>query len=327
MRAVSLVSSLVVLAGACALDWDALDPRVNDGVGAGVVGGAGGDGGASSGGSGGVGGTGGVGGAGGVGGSVPVLVDRGLLTRYYLDEADSGRGPTEVNDAAPDPLTLSLEYGDLSVGAGGAGGAGGSGPTGPNVTWVEVDGNRGLRWSVAHGSGRAFASVSGTKILDLDGLTEATIECVVAFDGGEASGTVCDRVAHVGVNDNGAFTLCSIDGDRADFRLNGTAAHAWPVGLSSLGRVVLHVVFDSARALEEDRARLYLDGALQAPSSAAVPQAPIALASGQYVLGNRVDDAGSMEGTIFYCAHYTVALSPDEIANNASVLIVDDDTP
>ncbi len=85
-------------------------------------GGSGGRDATSGGGGSGVGGVGGsgVGGSGvggsGVGGNDPpifydgTLVDVGLLARYFIDEAGQGQGPSQLIDAAADPLNLTLSY-------------------------------------------------------------------------------------------------------------------------------------------------------------------------------------------------------------------------
>ncbi|MCA9620068.1 MAG: hypothetical protein KC731_13675, partial [Myxococcales bacterium] len=230
-------------------------------------------------------------------------------------------------DSAPDPLALDLDYGSVG-GVGGGGGAGGAPAGPPNMGFVEVNGHRGLRWSIADQSGKASAVVGGTKILGIDGATAATIEAVVAVEGG-LPGTVCERIAHIGTNSNGSLTLCSEDGQRLDLRVNTMNGPFWSVGLPSLGRVVVHVVLDSSEALAPDRAKLYLDGAL-VPASGGTPIPPgltVALTFGEYAIGNRVDSAASQQGTIFYLAHYLTALTEQEVVNNAQVLAVSDDHP
>ena len=224
----------------CSFDWDALAPRGDAAVttttastgGAGGVGATAGFGGAAV-----TGGNGGIGGAaGGMGGSpLTALHDRGLTTRYYIDEAGSGRGPDELIDAAPDPLTLSLDYGSTAAppigGAGGTGGMMGTGGSEPNWSFTEVDGNRGLSSLVPHRSGGASAGLSAPKLQALDGATEATIECVVDFSVNRDA----SRISHLGVNSWGTLTLAAPSGELS-FRLNGRVVEVWPITWENAGR-------------------------------------------------------------------------------------------
>jgi len=129
------------------------------GGGTGAAGATGGSG-ATGGGTGAMGATGG-GGQGGSGGNAPTLVDRGLLVRYYIDEAASGQTPQQLIDAAPSPLNLTINYT-------------------PSLTFTEVASNRGLHWALLGSSANARTTLDGTKILSgLNGHTTGTIEAVV----------------------------------------------------------------------------------------------------------------------------------------------------
>jgi hypothetical protein len=322
---------LLGMAASCLFAWDDLDPR---GGGGGGVGGIGGDGAGAAttasvggGGTGGTGGTasgstGGATGTGGMGGTpAPVLVDRGLLTRYYLDEADAGVSPSQAMDAAPQPLALDLDYGEL--------GAAGGPPMGDNMEYATVDGQRGLAWMQKNEPGGASHSVNNTKLLALDMLTVGTIE-VVADVQDAGGGAVCSRLSHLGVNNNGSFTLCAQHTSEISFRLNTATPESWTLPLAMLGRSVFHLVLDTMQATASDRVRLFVDGVDQGPGAMEAPpmQAePIALSNGGYVLGNRIGKDGSTVGNLFYAALYQVALSDAEVANNAGVLMASDDSP
>ena len=82
---------------------------------------------------------------------------------------------------------------------------------------------------------------------------------------------------------------------------------------------------------EDGRVRAYIDGVDQGIGSASDPPTTLGetidITSGQYVLGNRQSDNRTPEGNLYYCALYSVALTPDEVSHNAQVLLADDDTP
>jgi hypothetical protein len=247
----------------------------------------------------------------------PALVDRGLLTRYYLDEAASDMGPTMALDAAAMPLDLPIAY-DGGVGGGG-----------PNMSYTEVMGQRGLTWFAKNGGGSPAIAVANTKLVAFDGATQATVECVVEASDAGGMG-VCGRISQLGNNNNGSLTLCMPSAGVASFRLNTVRLEEWSVDFPNLGRTVLHAVFDTNLADPEDRVRLFVDGAPQGIGSvlnAPPVQGDAVVLTGDYVLGNRIVNDGSIVGTIYYCALYTVAFDDAEVANNAALLTLDDDTP
>jgi len=225
-----------------------------------------------------------------------------------------------VQDAAPDPMPLPLDYGAIGTGGG---------TTAPNMSFAEMGGQRGLTWQEKNRSGSAFTTVVGSKLLVLDASTEATIECVADVQDAGGAG-VCNRLSHLGVDTNGTFTLCVNDPNVVSFRLNGTKPEEWNVGLSSLGRTVLHLVLDTQRSQPDDRVRLFVDGVARGigdvTNSPPAAGDAIALSAGDYVLGNRISGDGAVLGTLHYCALYAVALTDAEIAHNAQLLEVDDDT-
>ncbi len=325
-RARVCTTALVALALGCSLDWDALDPRGAASSG-GSIGGAGGAGGATGGGAG-AGGDGGravgSGGAGG-GGGAPALIDRALLTRYFVDEAASGIQPSELTDSAPSPLPLALDYGETD----GGGGAGGS-PGPPNMTFDEVAGNRGLSWTNKSLGGMASVAVTGSKLLTLNGVTAATVECVVDITDAGSSG-VCGRISHLGVASHGNLTLCSNDGRDLSLRMTDMPREEWNVELETLGRVVLHAVVDTTHPDADARLRLFIDGVDRGvgdkTNSPPTQGQPITVSSGHYVLGNRINEDGATRGHLFYCALYAAALDDAEVAHNAALLMASDDTP
>jgi hypothetical protein len=284
----------------------------------------GGDGGAA-GGSGGSGGdavtsTSSAGGMGGSGGSPPALVDRGLVVRYYIDEAASGQMPLQIEDAAPMPLPLPIIY------------------EGNTFGYVEVDGQRGLRWELGNTS-KVMASITGTKVQQmLEGGTAGTIEVVVDTD---VVSNQHSRISHIASPGElgGRFTLAVPPGGQGvlfDFRpAQQQSTGEWDVPLRMAGRVVVHVVLDSSLADPTQRVQAFVDG--QPLPAAAAPVFPIvpptlgemaAFGPGPALfVGNTFNGDTPVRGIVFYSALYAAALTPPELANNVALLLVDDDTP
>jgi hypothetical protein len=324
------LGALLLSGASCTQDWDAFDPRLSEGGAPSGPGGSGagaGSGAGQSGGDGGVGAVGGAGagptsggagglggdGAGGVGGQPPPLNDRGLLARYYLDEATSGSTPASVADAAPAPLDLPMDY---------------SGP----VTFDAPGGHAGLTWPDFGVDGGAHATIAGTKIEQIHGSTTGTIECVVEL---VASSPSSSRLSHIGTgSDPGRFTLYSDEATTAGFDwLAGDSAEEWAVDFAALGRTVLHLVLDTNRADPEDRILLYINGQVQPPGGtinvlpALGATTALVVGTDSYALGNRAIGGRSFHGHLFYSALYTAALTDAEIQENAAILLASDDTP
>jgi hypothetical protein len=112
----------------------------------------------------------------------------------------------------------------------------------------------------------------------------------------------------------------------------GTVAE-WSVDLLSLGRVVAHIVLDTTLATATERVRLYVNGSDQgAPGVLSNPpllnaETELIAPTDSYALGNRTIGGRSFQGTLYYCAMYSTALTPAEVQQNAAVLMMDDDSP
>ncbi len=327
-RAVAAVAVAVVGLAACNSLWGVDDlqfggsPGTSTGGSGGLGGSTGSAGFGGSGGNGGTAGGGGVvggGGTGGHGGQPPVLTDRGLVVRYYLDEAASGQAPTEIHDGAVNPLDLTLSYA-------------------PELSFIEIAGNRGLQWTEASAEGRATVAVAGTKLLDtIHDSTMATAELVVAVE----NSVYFDRFlsVHLSNQPGDHFGLALPFGATSisfhPYAWTGDNAGEWTVALTTLGRVVIHVVIDTTLSAEADRTRLFVDGsaaaATTAPSTTFVPlQAGATIDLGTntiFTVGNKPGTSRSIQGTIFYVALYAAALTGAEIDNNGKVLIANDDHP
>jgi len=237
------------------------------------------------------------------------LANSGLIVRYFMDEAASGQAPAALLDAAPAPLPLSIDY------------------AGTSASYCESDGHRGLCWLVQGSAARASAAVDGTKISSaLNGSTGGTIELVV-----DMTGANYDRLSHVATNAGGDFSLGLSPHYRLGFAWHGGEWPVdWTVALESLGRVVLHLVLDTTQGVPADRVKLYVDGTALTPALTTPPAQNDTIAlqtNGLYVLGNYFSGAGSIQGAIDYAAMYSLPLTDTEVANNASMLAIDDDSP
>ncbi len=241
--------------------------------------------------------------------STACLVARGLLARYFLDEAESGDGPNHALDSAPNPLDLPIDKDD-------------------NMSYSTYGGNTGLEWQTAGGNGSAFISVAGTKLATIDGQVSATIEAVIEV----RSVINGSRVVNFGQgSEGGLFTLRLQSENNPRLWWNHeTVMGSWDRDLQDI-RAVVHVVYDSNQGDPDDRRRLYVDGQLVAPTGGDPPGMgagiDLFLGDPEFSLGNRANGNRAMEGVLYYAALYTEALSQDEIYYNVAILELDDDRP
>jgi hypothetical protein len=101
----------------------------------------------------------------------------------------------------------------------------------------------------------------------------------------------------------------------------------WSVIHERMGKVAIHVVVDTTAEAPGDRARLFSNGDLVAPSPAqAIPQdAMLELDPGSlFVVGSAVS---SVRGSLYYLALYDGALSSERVADHADALASSDDRP
>lgn len=238
---------------------------------------------------------------------VPVIVNRGLLVRYYLDDAAPGSSlPSTMQDSAPDPLPLSVitDRGDPDP--------------------VEESTGRGLSWDEEGRDGRLGAWVDGTKVRSrVRDSKQGTIECVARI----VRTANASRFVHIGSGSElGRFSGLMA----ADLHLSiNNQLYTWPFPMSARNRRALFtMVFDSEAAAPQARQRLYIDGVDQGPAQDSVPEdteISLPFTSSYLVVGNRTGGDSSMEGELFYCAVYTEALDATEVARNAAVLLNHDD--
>ena len=242
------------------------------------------------------------------GGEEPELTDDGVVVRYFLDDYRRGAPPNggTAKDAGPMPV-LDLPF----VMQGG------------QPAYDASSGNSGLTWTNASNNGRAIAPVIDTKIMDLDGLTEFTLEIVVDIEAANGAGT---RYIHIGTSNDHSIALVSDNPQSMHLRThasNGTAF--WDPDLTN-GRTVCTVVVDLS-LMGADRYRLFLNGSEEVDATSSQNLEMVQIDAGHSIsLGNRTDGDRAMVGTLFYAAIYDRALSPDEVQQNADALGNSDDS-
>ena len=233
------------------------------------------------------------------------LVDPGLVVRYFMDEASAGTEPTELIDSAPDPLNLPITYGQ--------------------AVYVD-DGNRGLRWAVALGTGKVEAGLGTPKLsTHLRDASRLTMEVVVDVDGANGT-TLCNIVGMRGSNPD--FMLSAIGQTELRFHrpLNILGA-SWET-INHHQRMVVHVVYDTTATDPERRIELYKNGLVVAKTTTNPPPLDSTLGlppASEFMIGNNQDETRSIAGTIYYVAYYDQPLTADEVANNAARLLANDD--
>lgn len=236
-----------------------------------------------------------------------LLVNDGVVVRYFLDEAPSGGSPILAADSTDDPFDLPVDY------------------TGEGLSYVEVDGNRGLEWSAVGLDAGARAPLVGSELEGLAGVTSLTFEVVFQIEEVMNQGS---RILHVGAgNPPGRLSLASPAADELEFAWNDTIVRTWTVKGLLNTRHVAHVVVDTTAPNATDRIRLVLDGAEVVPKGdGQINQGETATLGGGviFALGNR-DMQRSFRGVLFYAAVYAGALGDAAIAQNIAVLLKSDD--
>lgn len=241
------------------------------------------------------------------------MVDRGLLVRYHIDEADRDSLPPQIRDATEDPFNLDIE------------------PS-ASMTLGEFGGHYGLRWDAARRDGGTVGYIDeGIKVREgLIGKTALTVEMVVSMRGTNNMDTFLFRLG----DPTDQVEIFSLESDEPDFVdlvwPSDVTVARWPLQFGDVRRV-LHLVIDTGLPEESRRARLYENGIpipLAAGASYLAENHRIAQQDGRTLsLGNRPGAGHSIEGAIFYAAVYTAPLTPEEVAHNAARLLLDDDTP
>jgi len=251
------------------------------------------------------------GGNGGAGGCTNCLVDRGLVARYFIDEADSGQAPAALLDAAPGGLPLTIDYGGPAV-----------------LAFSGAPGKRGLQWTMQGTAAKASAPIAGTKLVSmLDGSAQATMEMVVEIESVVFGGS---GVAVIGAGNNfgGLSFAVRPSNEVVLFWHGGTPVGNWTSTVVGAGRLVLHAVLEATHPDPLMRARYYVNGMETASAVPTVADGEVIDLSGEttFVVGSGVSVARSPKGIIAYVAYYNVAMAQAEILVNVARLNVSDDT-
>ena len=232
-----------------------------------------------------------------------------LLARYWMEEASSGQGPTQLLDDQASPLNLPITY------------------DGANYSYTAPATGRGWTSTTNNNQGRATTLVDGTKIqTTLDGATAATIEIVVAID---ALNSSWSRLIHIGDNsDSGYFTLSSPNTTTLAFTSLVTNRGQWNPGFDGT-RAVFHLVYDSSEPTAGDRVRLYKNGTLLTSTGGTAPplNETLSIPNGKYfAIANRELCCRSFDGAIYYAAVYDGALTAAEASTKSTALLALDDS-
>ncbi|HEY5922208.1 MAG TPA: LamG-like jellyroll fold domain-containing protein [Kofleriaceae bacterium] len=235
-----------------------------------------------------------------------VLTTRGLVARYFIDEASAGIDPTALVDSAPNPLALPLTY---SAG----------------FNFKQLPHGWGLQWTSISEDGRASVSVAGTKLAALASSKTWTYEVVLDV---RMQGTQ-SRIMGVNNNVSNYGNASLLTGSATDLRLYMEPEVAsWNGNIDlARGRTVLHAVVATTAA--SDRATVSIDGMLVARNSNdfAPSTMPIFGATDFFTLGNVEGSSRSFVGDLSYAAVYDVALTEAKIAANTALLLANDDRP
>jgi len=239
-----------------------------------------------------------------------------LLVRYLINE-DPAEQPNQIHDAAAPPLNLIIVN-----------------PSPPELSVAEdIVGRRGLQWTMAGSEARASTEIMGTKIqTGLDQKTTVTIELVMDL----RTTVEWTRVIYIGHFESGmAFEDLSLPFDDAGYMtlyMADNYAGRWLFDFAHAGRVVVHLVVNTAEPAPDARRKLYVNGDY-VPSDRGVMVAPslnqpINVASSTHLsIGTRYLGSTSPKGILYYAAIYADALSDDEIQNHTTLLLNDDDHP
>jgi hypothetical protein len=250
--------------------------------------------------------------------AAPPLVSRGVVARYFLDDSD-GAMVTTATDAIDPPTNLSIIF-DAG-----------------DPDWVVTPAGKALSFDTLGANGGGCAPVAGKVIDAFDGSTEATLEAVVDYRTGIATGS---RIAHIGRLDSWTLSIgysSETAPPRLWFAVETTDVTAldeyrrFDIDLSTRGRCVITLVYDANAATAVDRARMYIDGvrlAVHGPSTndTYAPGEAIVIAADAHIcVGNRRIGGRAPIGSIAYAAFYNVALESDETVRNAQRLLAWDD--
>lgn len=235
------------------------------------------------------------------------------LVLYKMDQASSGRTPTNVNDtAAGTAVNLPIGYGTATA-------------------WTAIGAGDGMSFD---GTGQAVSgSLSGTKVATaLAGATAISIEAVVN------TSSAANFAEIFGFQSNAFDDICdiSIGGASAQIIVNGPSgthvAFDCPLGLHHLLAVI-----DTTQATAANRILLYVDGSLasvnSSPTTPTYPTQNSAIDAGftnyannRIVIGCLTSAAAqSFVGPIYFAALYAAALTSGDASSHSTALLANND--
>ncbi len=237
-----------------------------------------------------------------------VLLDDGVLARWFVDDAGAGQVARSVGDGVAAGLDLELVVVD------------------DHPQFVEdSQGNRGLQWTGDSAAGRAEALLGDSALGQaLMTTPQLTLEMVIELE--QVNGDRADLFA-IGSAPSVGIGLAAMNLDEIELLWDEQTVARLPVpGLGE--RHVLHMTIDTEAAGPQVRG--YLDGEPQTlldmvPLSGG-SQLPVPGGS-SVALGSRPGGISVFRGRVYYCAIYSIALDDAQVANNAIVLFDDDDRP
>lgn len=243
------------------------------------------------------------------------LVDTGLLVRFYIDEAPSGNGPTDVLDASGNGYDVPIQY------------------AAANFLYTEVSGNRGLECDLEGAAVGCIKSINDTSDIlrdNLDGTQKATIETVFDPAVYSASGS---RLLNVNPDNAsaGIFTFRATGLTVNQFSWEDTIRRTWDPLTSA--RQVVHIVINTTLATADDRVKVFVNGSdIGATVDSNMAQndtltLPASSLLNLWCRGDFATPSRAPEGILFYAAIYNTAFSQANVTNNFDILTVDDDTP
>jgi hypothetical protein len=250
-----------------------------------------------------------------------LLVDDALLVRYYLDEQAQGEPVQPILDAGPNaPVDLVGYYAAGTM----------------QPRFVTDDEHGGMRWTTAGGAGRVSQPVGSTaeqtKLSNIVGSTTMTIEVVLRIDAAWALSRIV-TLERTGGGINLAFGARQTTGGlHYEIYRQGSSWAQWP---ASASRAVVHVIIDTELA-PSDRLRGFVDGVAVAPTLLGPPPSghtfglngDTALSLGNcFPLASGGPEDRAIGGTLYYAAIYAGALSDEQVAHNAAILMASDDSP
>lgn len=247
------------------------------------------------------------------------------LVQYWIDEAPSGQGVTNLVDAASNPLNMPLNY------------------PGTSPYWAgDSGGNRHLRFSGTSGTdtGGGVVNTDGTKLDAVHGATQVTIEVKYMMDGGGTCSNEGERI--FGLSDGDVSTSgwlavrerAGRDVLQVQWQGQTVGVYALETGCPISSASVVHWVVDTTEPVAADRIRAYIDGVqatVTAVESTSLPSQDetIDLGSGtrRMFVGRNHGSGGfrTFNGRVWYAALYLGEMTDGDIASSAAALLAMDD--